>query len=139
MDDHYHHFLTSMSGVGCCSTISADELAKSTHSGYLNAFQTPTMGGSYPSVVHLGTCSDKDLFQTSDGSKARRKAVTGHGFGHDHIKHRRTRSGCFMCRSRRVKVTLAFLASFALPPSFQKGKKIGGSEERNQPCNCYAM
>ncbi|PHH72276.1 hypothetical protein CDD82_6050 [Ophiocordyceps australis] len=33
----------------------------------------------------------------------RRTAASGTGAGSDQVKHRRTRSGCFMCRSRRVK------------------------------------
>jgi len=32
--------------------------------------------------------------------RSRRKSAPGL----DHIKHRRTRSGCYTCRSRRVKV-----------------------------------
>lgn len=33
-------------------------------------------------------------------ARMRRRPATG-----DHVKHRRTRSGCFTCRQRRVKVT----------------------------------
>jgi len=37
---------------------------------------------------------------TQGASKSKRRPV----HGPDHIKHRRTRSGCFTCRQRRVKV-----------------------------------
>ena len=38
-------------------------------------------------------------------SNYRRKSTGGNVSGTEQTKHRRTRSGCFMCRSRRVKVT----------------------------------
>jgi hypothetical protein len=37
------------------------------------------------------------------GSRNRRKPAHG-----EHVKHRRTRSGCYTCRSRRVKVGYPF-------------------------------
>lgn len=42
----------------------------------------------------------------AQGSARTRRRV---GPGGDHVKFRRTRSGCFTCRNRRVKVGLIFL------------------------------
>lgn len=66
------------------------------------------------SIHHLHTLSNENLQQYSDfddpsmglvspheGPKGRRRQL-----GLDHIKHKRTRSGCFTCRQRRVKVSV---------------------------------
>jgi len=67
----------------------------------------------YPPPLHLiATQSSEHLHQYAeyddlgplvspqDGSKSKRRQL----HGSDHIKHKRTRSGCFTCRARRVKV-----------------------------------
>jgi hypothetical protein len=41
-------------------------------------------------------------------ARARRRPVPG-----EQVKHRRTRSGCFTCRQRRVKVMLSFLLAYS--------------------------
>ena len=43
------------------------------------------------------------MLNTPKAQRSRRKSQAGS----EHIKHRRTRSGCYTCRSRRVKVRLA--------------------------------
>lgn len=55
--------------------------------GYFTAFHDPMMF-SVPKTQ-------------SQSQRNRRRSASG---GLDAVKHRRTRSGCFMCRSRRVKV-----------------------------------
>ena len=50
-------------------------------------------GGENPNTEH----------KTASPSKPRRKLLPGS----DHVKHRRTRSGCYTCRARRVKVCIS--------------------------------
>lgn len=54
---------------------------------------------------HLGTQFHYDDFAQAmmpgTGSQRIRRRMTQ---GSDHVKHRRTRSGCYTCRLRRVKV-----------------------------------
>lgn len=101
MSDYYHTFLSSVSGFGdtplahppptsapratSAATFNIDENAAST---------SPQNGAYYPGV------SESSIHhQPPKAQRTRRKPVSGP----DHVKHRRTRSGCFTCRSRRVK------------------------------------
>jgi hypothetical protein len=101
MSDYYHHFLSSMVGVG----------------GQPNPNQLDGVGQmSQPQVVPMGVSSAPNpyqslgyftgfpepiMFNAPKAQRSRRKSAPGL----DHIKHRRTRSGCYTCRSRRVKVS----------------------------------
>jgi hypothetical protein len=91
--------------------------------GVYNPYGQPPMiapESMQPRLHHLQTMSNESLggyrseFEDITGSmlpphapaqqpsaRSRRRAT----LGADHIKHRRTRSGCFTCRQRRVKVT----------------------------------
>jgi hypothetical protein len=55
---------------------------------------------SYASLQYLFGVQDPAMLAPK-GSRNRRKPAQGS----EHIKHRRTRSGCYTCRSRRVKVS----------------------------------
>lgn len=66
---------------------------------------------------HLHTMSSETLNSYSDLDDPNRGAMPPHGGarnkrrpvpGADHIKHRRTRSGCYTCRQRRVKVCSSY-------------------------------
>ena len=65
------------------------------------------IGGSPLSEVHLQDAGRIQDTQEAaiDGlkGKGRKKSLAANPGG-DIVKHRRTRSGCFTCRSRRVKV-----------------------------------
>lgn len=62
-----------------------------------------------PSAIQYDPASIRPFFVVSDAQhntkphRARRKSSSGS----EQVKHRRTRSGCFTCRTRRVKVQLS--------------------------------
>lgn len=62
------------------------------------------MPGPYHQLGYFTGFPDPMMFNTAKSHKNRRKSGAGINLGTDHVKHRRTRSGCFMCRGRRVKV-----------------------------------
>ncbi|KAF4826300.1 Sterol uptake control protein 2 [Colletotrichum tropicale] len=99
MGDYYHHFLTSMSGVAASQNMSPQD----THSPQFPGGQMPMMGGAmpgpYPNLGYFTGFPDPVGLSAPKSSRNRRKSAPGI----DHVKHRRTRSGCYMCRSRRVK------------------------------------
>ncbi|KAK3906293.1 hypothetical protein C8A05DRAFT_11950 [Staphylotrichum tortipilum] len=109
MNDYYHHLLSSMMGVGG-QPPNPNQLDGS---GQLHQppqqqqqqqhQQQMPMGGSplpnpYQTLGYFGF-PDPIMFNASKTQRSRRKSAPGL----DHIKHRRTRSGCYTCRSRRVK------------------------------------
>lgn len=61
------------------------------------------MANPFQSLGYFTGFPDPAMFQTpkSQSSRSRKKSIPGM----DHVKHRRTRSGCYTCRSRRVKVS----------------------------------
>ncbi|RYP54821.1 hypothetical protein DL768_000385 [Monosporascus sp. mg162] len=61
----------------------------------------PQMPPRFQSLGYFTGFPDPIVFQPSktQSSRGRKKSVPGV----DHVKHRRTRSGCYTCRSRRVK------------------------------------
>ncbi|KAJ4011664.1 hypothetical protein NW752_008672 [Fusarium irregulare] len=61
------------------------------------------MPGPYQQLGYFTGFPDPMMFNPGKSQKARRKSAAGTPAAVDHVKHRRTRSGCFMCRSRRVK------------------------------------
>ncbi|KAF9881812.1 hypothetical protein CkaCkLH20_00958 [Colletotrichum karsti] len=99
MGDYYHHFLTSMSGVAASQNMSPQD----THPPQFPGGQMPMMGGvmpgPYPNLGYFTGFPDPVGLGAPKSSRNRRKSAPGL----DHVKHRRTRSGCYMCRSRRVK------------------------------------
>lgn len=58
---------------------------------------------SYADLKYLFGVQDP-MMQAPKPNRNRRKSNQGS----EHIKHRRTRSGCYTCRSRRVKVCLIY-------------------------------
>ncbi|POR37548.1 Uncharacterized protein TPAR_02253 [Tolypocladium paradoxum] len=100
----YQHFLTSMSGAEGYPPANPDELNPSVVGPRISVrlHGTP-IPGAYQNVGSLESFPDPVLLNASKQSKGRSKSGAGPGTGADHMKHRRTRSGCFMCRSRRVK------------------------------------
>lgn len=100
MSDYYHHFLSSMVGVG-----GQPNPGQFDGSGQIPQPSVVSMGGSqvsnpYHSLGYFTGFPEPIMFGAPKAQRSRRKSAPGL----DHIKHRRTRSGCFTCRSRRVKV-----------------------------------
>ncbi|KAG6040981.1 hypothetical protein E4U41_006371 [Claviceps citrina] len=103
MDDYYHHFLTSMSGVGGHPAGKTDELSSTSLPKHSIPEPGSTMQDSYQYLQNLGAFPNQPNLHISNAAKARKKSMTAPAYGVEHVKHRRTRSGCFMCRSRRIK------------------------------------
>ncbi|KAI1818030.1 hypothetical protein GGS20DRAFT_598341 [Poronia punctata] len=63
---------------------------------------TAPLTNHYQSLGYYPGFSEPGLFQEAkpQGSRSRKKSAPGA----EHVKHRRTRSGCYTCRTRRVKV-----------------------------------
>ncbi|KAH6614596.1 hypothetical protein B0J18DRAFT_447030 [Chaetomium sp. MPI-SDFR-AT-0129] len=99
MADYYHHFLSSMVGAG--EQPSPNQLDSV---GHLSQPQIMPIGSSpaptsYQSLGYYTGFPEPIMFNAPKAQRSRRKSAPGL----DHIKHRRTRSGCYTCRSRRVK------------------------------------
>ncbi|KAA8636639.1 hypothetical protein SMACR_00876 [Sordaria macrospora] len=100
MSDYYHHFLTSMSGGG-------GNPPPNQHGASIPVPQAPVLGlgttpmsPAYPNLGgYFNGYAEPIMFSAPKAQRSRRKSAPGL----DHIKHRRTRSGCYTCRSRRVK------------------------------------
>ncbi|KAK4237299.1 adhesion and hyphal regulator 1 [Achaetomium macrosporum] len=93
MGDYYQHFLSSMMGVG-----------GQPYPGQMAQPPVVPVGGSpapnpYQSLGYFTGFPEPIMFNAPKAQRSRRKSAPGF----DHIKHRRTRSGCYTCRSRRVK------------------------------------
>ncbi|KAF6814442.1 C6 finger domain-containing protein [Colletotrichum musicola] len=99
MGDYYHHFLTSISGVTGAQGMSPQEAHPPQFSGSQVAMMGGAMPGPYSNLGYFTGFPDPVGFSAPKSSRNRRKSAPGL----DHVKHRRTRSGCYMCRSRRVK------------------------------------
>jgi hypothetical protein len=102
MGDYYHHFLTSMAGVGGHPGPHMLD-----PSGQM-AQPPPLMPmapipGPYQNLGYFTGFPEPIMFNATKSQRSRRRSTPGL----DHIKHRRTRSGCYTCRSRRVKVRFA--------------------------------
>ncbi|KAK4997257.1 hypothetical protein LTR66_003293 [Elasticomyces elasticus] len=79
---------------------------------YTHALPTMSPEAFAPRLQPLQTMSSETLSSYSDYEQVSRPIVTGQGgarsrrrqsAGAENVKHRRTRSGCYTCRSRRVK------------------------------------
>ena len=78
--------------------------------GYIRTLQ-PMQPLSNEQLRHsyLDYEEDPRAIAPAQGSaRARRRTVAGG----EHVKHRRTRSGCYTCRNRRVKVHLFLLSEW---------------------------
>lgn len=95
MDGYYQQFLTSMAGANNQTMAMSEAVG-----------QSPISPTGIPSTFHNFNYLPGYSDLATGGAKApkgRRKSAAGIA-GVDAVKHRRTRSGCFTCRSRRVKV-----------------------------------
>ncbi|WXC65226.1 hypothetical protein SNK03_011032 [Fusarium graminearum] len=103
MGDYYHHFLSSMSGAGINPTASPEEMLDQQIHGAPMHMMPATIPGPYQQLGYFTGFPDPMMFNPGKSQKSRRKSAAGTPTAIDQVKHRRTRSGCFMCRSRRVK------------------------------------
>lgn len=99
MSDYYHQLLSSMAGVGEANHNQAHG------SGQMSQPPVAPMAGPpvpniYPNLGYFPGVPEPIMYNAPRPQRGRRKSAPGL----DHIKHRRTRSGCYTCRSRRVKV-----------------------------------
>lgn len=101
MSDYYHHFLTSMAGVGGDPTLSQHDASIPVQQAPVLSLGTTPMSPAYQNLGGVfNGYAEPIMFSAPKAQRSRRKSAPGL----DHIKHRRTRSGCYTCRSRRVKV-----------------------------------
>lgn len=105
MADNYPQFLSSvMAGAEAHAPRSQEELNHSFLAGQPLPINTVPL--NYQNFGHFtGFPGPSFAFQQST-SKGRRKSASAAAAETEQIKHRRTRSGCFTCRGRRVKVIL---------------------------------
>lgn len=102
MGDYYQYFLSSMSGVGLYQVqgpqhippvLPCQDIPLSIRGSLATETQSPgVFSGSKHMAVH-------DALKPESQKKS-----MGGAPGSETVKYRRTRSGCFTCRSRRVKV-----------------------------------
>ncbi|KGQ10815.1 hypothetical protein BB8028_0002g07500 [Beauveria bassiana] len=102
MADNYPQFLSSvMAGAEAHAPRSQEELNHSFLAGQPLPINTVPL--NYQNFGHFtGFPGPSFAFQQST-SKGRRKSASAAAAETEQIKHRRTRSGCFTCRGRRVK------------------------------------
>ncbi|KAI6376737.1 hypothetical protein MCOR25_002702 [Pyricularia grisea] len=97
MSEYYHHLLSSMSGAG---QISSPQDAPQQATSTTSVGGGTGIAGSYQNIGYFTGFPEPIMFNSvPKASRSRRKSAQGV----DHVKHRRTRSGCFTCRTRRVK------------------------------------
>ncbi|EXV01783.1 fungal specific transcription factor domain protein [Metarhizium robertsii] len=73
MDEYYHHFLTSMSGVGGYFPSNPEELSMSTMPGYHVPISGTMMQNPYHNLGHLGTYPDQSHLHASKTGKGCKK------------------------------------------------------------------
>ncbi|KAB5576563.1 hypothetical protein GE09DRAFT_626276 [Coniochaeta sp. 2T2.1] len=101
MSDYYHHFLSSMTGVGA----PPPNVNFNPQDVSLPPQQPPAVplagipSNPYQSLGYFTGFPEPIMFNAPKSQRSRRKSAPGL----DHVKHRRTRSGCYTCRNRRVK------------------------------------
>ena len=100
MSEYYHHFLSSMVGVGGHPTPNQPDGSGQVPQQPVTPMGGPPVPNVYQSLGYFTGFPEPIMFNAPKAQRSRRKSAPGL----DHIKHRRTRSGCFTCRSRRVKV-----------------------------------
>ena len=112
MSDYYHDFLSSVTGTGGAQMPIPE-------GGQAQGFPAPPIAmdsslvpEQYQEIGQYLGFQDSTMFDAPRPQKGRGKAGAGSGPDISSVKHRRTRSGCFMCRSRRVKVSIHFCRSF---------------------------
>ncbi|UKZ73957.1 hypothetical protein TrVFT333_001611 [Trichoderma virens FT-333] len=107
MGDYYRQFLSTMSGADGYLPTSPDEMNQVLGPGIPLPMSTPPMHSPYPSTMgnmgYFAGYPDPTIINAPKASKSRRRSAASQGGNLDQVKHRRTRSGCYTCRSRRVK------------------------------------
>lgn len=100
MSDYYRHFLTSMAGVGGHPPLSQRDASIPVQQAPVMGLGTAPISPAYQNLGgYFNGYPEPIMFSAPKAQRSRRKSAPGL----DHIKHRRTRSGCYTCRSRRVK------------------------------------
>ncbi|KAF4126731.1 C6 finger domain protein [Geosmithia morbida] len=99
MSDPYQHFLSSMSAAGPQQVVKSQEMRPLTPQGAYTPAEGPLLDelNPQPSVYF------QDAKPGDSKTTASRKKPSLTNPAVDAVKHRRTRSGCFTCRGRRVK------------------------------------
>ncbi|XXG98567.1 Structural maintenance of chromosomes protein 2 [Hypoxylon texense] len=103
MGDYYQQYLSSMAGSGESPNPNHPQGAQ------YQPQQHPTVPGNtspplttpYQNLGYFPGFHDPIMFQAPKAQNNRNRKKSAPGA--DHVKHRRTRSGCYTCRSRRVK------------------------------------
>ncbi|KAI0022704.1 hypothetical protein F4780DRAFT_163590 [Xylariomycetidae sp. FL0641] len=102
MSNYYQPYPSNMAGAGASSNSNSHEAPFSHQGGpsQLGHVGTP-VPNPYQSLGYFTGFPDPIMFQAprAPGNRTRKKSTPGM----DTVKHRRTRSGCYTCRSRRVK------------------------------------
>ncbi|KAM7204489.1 adhesion and hyphal regulator 1 [Naviculisporaceae sp. PSN 640] len=99
MSEYYHQFLSSMAGAGGQSMGNQPESSPPIPHHQTMPMAGPHLTNPYQSLGYFTGFPEPIMFNAPKAQRSRRKSAPGL----DHIKHRRTRSGCYTCRSRRVK------------------------------------
>ncbi|KAI1850088.1 hypothetical protein JX266_004467 [Neoarthrinium moseri] len=102
MSGFYHQYIPGAPGAG-------EDASPGAHDAHPYAPNTPVqLGGNEPTLVnpyenmgYFAGFTDPIMFQPPKAQNPRNRRKSAPGL--DHVKHRRTRSGCYTCRSRRVK------------------------------------
>ncbi|KAI1379278.1 hypothetical protein F4677DRAFT_326738 [Hypoxylon crocopeplum] len=102
MSDYYQQYLPSGAGTGESPNQNTPDAQyqPQQHSAPLGN-TSPPLTTPYQNLGYFPGFPDPIMFQAPkpQGNRNRKKSASGA----DHVKHRRTRSGCYTCRSRRVK------------------------------------
>lgn len=105
MGDYYRQFLSTMSGGEGYLPTSPDEMNQVLMPGVGLPLSTPPIHSPYPSNMgYFAGYTEPAIINAPKASKSRRRSAASMSGNLDQVKHRRTRSGCYTCRSRRVKV-----------------------------------
>ncbi|KAI1638128.1 fungal-specific transcription factor domain-containing protein [Biscogniauxia mediterranea] len=102
MSGFYQPYLSSMAGTGQSPSTNPQDaqFPPRLPPTQLGDSGTP-LPAPYQGIGYFANFSEPIMFQTpkTQGNRNRKKSAPGM----EHVKHRRTRSGCYTCRSRRVK------------------------------------
>ncbi|KAI1386348.1 fungal-specific transcription factor domain-containing protein [Hypoxylon trugodes] len=102
MSDYYQQYLSSVAGTGESPNQNPQDAQyqPQQHSAHMGNI-SPPLATPYQNLGYFTGFPDPIMFQApkAQNNRNRKKSTSGT----DHVKHRRTRSGCYTCRSRRVK------------------------------------